>query len=70
MNWQPIETAPQDGEEVDLWLMCGERGYRLTDCFWCESYWLNPAAEWGDGGRIDDDEIPTHWLRVTPPTTL
>ena len=38
MDWQPIETAPGDGTEIDLW--SPSRG-RLADCYW--------GMETGDG---------------------
>ena len=35
MSWQPIETAPQDGTVIDLWVDYGnDGGQRIPDGYW------------------------------------
>lgn len=54
-DWQPIETAPKDGEIVDLW----HRVYgRITDTWWDDGGWV-PAADW-------QSDI-THWKPLPEP---
>ena len=59
-EWQPIETAPKDGTDIDLWL----HGFRVADC-----YWDKVAGEWcdSDGDRLTENVVdygqgPTHWM--------
>ncbi len=63
MQWQPIETAPKDGEEI--WAFNGEQarmfwlegdGYAL----WC---WADPLLSECD----PSPEPPTHWMPLPPP---
>lgn len=35
-EWMPIESAPRDGSEVDLWVVFPSRGMR-----WPNARWLN-----------------------------
>jgi hypothetical protein len=69
--WQPIETAPKDGTEIDVW---GPHGRR------CNAWWetaLNapvgaaPLPE--GGGWVEDSDMgvtwvldpqPTHWMPI------
>jgi len=58
MGWQPIETAPKDGLEVDLYV--AEAG-RIPDCQWRGAEW----ATRGDAGweRLPAEHFrPTHWM--------
>lgn len=63
-KWLPIETAPKDGTEIDLYLSSQDR---VTNCKWndfrnrWEHWWIS------DFGRMDMvavDGIPTHWCYV------
>lgn len=58
--WQPIETAPLDGELVDLWV-----GRRLADCFWDSDEdlprWRQLYAE-NSCSSFAVMEEPTHWM--------
>ena len=68
-EWQPIETAPKDGEEVLLWLGAP----------WCrveKALWFNPWKAWvteapGDGADTErygiGSLVPTHWMPLPQP---
>ena len=62
-NWQPIETAPRDGTEVDIWVReylgwgkVSDKGHRITNVRWmeCNKRWDNNLAT----------DIPTHWMPI------
>ena len=52
MQWQPIETAPKDGTEIDLWVS-GYKGriHRKPSCKWGTAY--------GDTGWLYFGRDPT-----------
>jgi hypothetical protein len=51
MNWQPIETAPKDGTEIDLWMVDESgRGFRVTDARWAVGCWDEFYEEAASGG--------------------
>lgn len=53
-EWKPIESAPKDGTEVDLWMSIG---VRIANC-----RWASPShANWGDRHGCDDD-LPEGWM--------
>ncbi len=63
-EWQPISTAPKDGEHVDLWA----HGQRRADCFWVQDdpdcgYWRQCYAEF-PSGAFDLRYAPTHWMEI------
>ena len=71
MNWQPIETAPKDGDKIDLY----DPIYgRFIDVEWCHSSPLHPDGHWVkdvlDYSGTDLSWLePTHWMPLpTPPT--
>lgn len=76
MTWQPIETVPQDGTDVDLWVInrvgTGSRrancfyGYEWDDCVdrrWYQRYAEAPGSAW----PIHDEGTPTHWMLPPEP---
>jgi len=62
-EWQPIETAPRDGTEVDLW----KGKHRLPNCHFHCGEWL-----WWNTTSVDDEpswlkvKDPTHWRPLPP----
>lgn len=62
-EWQPIETAPRDGTEVDLW----KGKHRLPNCHFHCGEWL-----WWNTTIVDDEpswlkvKDPTHWRPLQP----
>lgn len=81
MNWQPIASAPKDGTEILAWRAdCGIVLVRWTcmDDFCTESEiekvseedamqrdWF--FADFVSGGRLEGEEVPTHWMPLPPP---
>jgi len=81
MEWQPIETAPRDLGEIDIWVSDpGSR--RVADCRWGKP----THANWGDKYGADTDlpeqwitrsgcaldarnGVPTHWMNPPQPTS-
>ncbi len=62
-EWQPIETAPKDGKEVDLWI----DGERHPCCSWTGTCWYSPHGFAWPTDFDETDGVPTHWLRISPP---
>ena len=58
-EWQPIETAPKDGDDVLLWVADGDPVLELA--YWCEfeHVWVT------DTGNLKG--MPSHWMRPDPP---
>lgn len=71
VGWQPIETAPKDGTEVDLWggSDAGERAARAPDCQWRRGGWYSRGDKgWESLAGIS--WAPTHWMpRPAPPAS-
>lgn len=77
MDWQPIASAPKDGDVLDLWVkgdMLLPTGWRETPCRWGvpSDGWTDPEC-WlvlahGDGKWVPLESEPTHWMRVGAPT--
>lgn len=75
-EWQPIETAPKDGGDIDLWAVNDTGvGYRIADGYWTvnglkhgyehprlyKEGWAAPNHGWdGDDGSVFDRV--THWM--------
>lgn len=60
-EWQPIETAPQDGTEVLL--HCAEGDINVA--YWDGTWWAD-TIEGGDVTRRGSGE-PTHWMPLPEP---
>ena len=80
MEWQPIETAPKDGQLITLCWFDGEDGpFDTCSMMWGHiqrnglfpgkiGMWVssNGAVTWNDDG----DGGPTHWMPLpAPPVT-
>ena len=70
-GWQPIETAPKDGTDFDVWTKFG----RIADCmFAMPTYDRKIGIIWKTGydcaGPIYELVTePTHWMPLPPPPT-
>lgn len=59
-DWQPIETAPKDGTEIDVW--CPSEVQRLT-VKWDGEVWENVRGGWVS------ENYPSHWMPFPSPPT-
>jgi hypothetical protein len=59
LAWQPIETAPKDGTEVDLWVNGTYSSWREVWVAWRHGEWRTARGPIKEGG------IPTEWCRPT-----
>lgn len=68
MDWQPIETAPKDGNMV---LLCYDQNvinYTYITCFWHFNErgvegWMPPESD-----VYLSENCFTHWMRPEPPS--
>jgi hypothetical protein len=77
--WQPIETAPKDGTEIDVWVLDARRaiptGRRYTNAKWHGYGWQWFDPYYGDVGAyvgLDNgvNVRVTHWMSApTAPVT-
>ena len=61
MNWQPIETAPKDGQSFRV---PEQAGY--THCFWQDGYWWWHTVHGSDDSDYAVGPTPPGWLPATP----
>jgi hypothetical protein len=81
MEWQPIETAPQDGKTVLLGRYNGLGNWRTMRGQWMSQEFINETWEDPDDGdpgwhetSAEADDVPncwrtspTHWMPLPPP---
>jgi hypothetical protein len=70
-DWQPIETAPKDGTEIDLWVkapptqLSGGSYGRVPDCWFAFDEWRTWDVFEGETVTVNN---VTHWMpRPEPP---
>ena len=58
-TWQPIETAPKDGTEIDIFTHHGER---VTNAKWMRGKWMQWGRnDYGDATWVTITGQATHW---------
>lgn len=63
-EWQPIETAPKDGTEFDVWVPDAFGGYRMCGLS------FNTRGKLRQHGRLTEADLPrwpTHWMPPPAP---
>jgi hypothetical protein len=68
MDWQPIETAPKDGESLVLW--CEKSEQMILDAAWKCGQWREFTLDGYDNlswRALEPWQKPTHWMRIVPP---
>ena len=68
-GWQPIETAPKDGE-IDVWCV-HKRGWKEYDCRAVDACYDPDRERWfgRDGAQCLQAYNVTHWMpKPKPPT--
>lgn len=72
MEWQPIETAPKDGQKIILakydYVLVGDlREEWVTSyqfCWACSGFWSERWNNWNDGVEPCGLHEPTHWTPI------
>ena len=57
-GWQPIETAPKDGTQIDLW---HKKYGRITNCMFDDGDWFEND---GWGFAVEQARLITHWMPI------
>jgi len=78
-EWQPIDTAPKDGTEIDVWVV-DSRAKQTSGCRYENVRWSDGGWKWFDryynvsGGYVGIDNgvnvIASHWMPLPKPPTL
>ena len=70
MTWQPINTAPKDGTEIDLWCIRKHCHGEVAQVRKCDISWGDIANTftgevyqgWRGLGELYAENTPTHWM--------
>ena len=63
MTWQPIETAPKDRTEIDLWMVDEDgKGFRIPDAFWVTNEPYNAGMVWKNREWVVDRIKRDGWM--------
>jgi hypothetical protein len=62
MSWKPIETAPKDGTQVDLWIQWSSIGARYANSYYADGQWTDR-----EGDAICAYDVVTHWMPLPQP---
>lgn len=65
MQWRPIETAPKDFSDADLWVLHPQHGGMRA----ANMQWDAARHRWRDwmGMPLNPGWEPTHWMPLPPP---
>ena len=71
VNWQPIETAPRDGEMILVFERLSSagtdpQGHNYAVAYWCDDKWTSPDEIPNKGSALDFYEL-THWMPLPEP---
>lgn len=67
-EWQPIETAPKDGTDIDIWASFGSGGERYTNVSFLRGAWrVLGVNELDQTTYVEVDGTPTHWMLPPEP---